>query len=88
MRVRDIYDEITGTCDCGGKEYIAYDATAIGFVNILSNNQMGIGHTEKNSQENFKLVVCSNCRKVMVSQTMDATFDAINKIEKEDCMAD
>ena len=78
MRARDIYDEITGKCNCGSKEYVAYDATAIGFVNILPNNQMGIGHTKKDSQVNFKLIVCSKCRKVMVSQSMDAVFNAID----------
>ena len=78
MRVRDIYDEITGACNCGSKEYMAYDATAIGFVNILQGGKMGIGHFDKDSQENIKLVVCSKCRKVMVSQSMDATFNAID----------
>jgi len=81
MRARDIYDEITGACNCGSKEYIAYDANVIGFVNILQDGKMGIGHTDKDSQENFKLVVCSKCRKVMVSQSMDAAFNAIGTIE-------
>ena len=42
MRATDIYDEIIGACNCGGKHFLAYDATLIGFADILPNKQLGI----------------------------------------------
>ena len=84
MRATDIYDEITGVCECGGKHFLAYDATLIGFANILPNKQLGIGHISKEEQEIHNLAICLQCRKVMVSRSMDATFNAIKTIEKEE----
>jgi hypothetical protein len=86
MKARDIYDEITGKCECGCKMLFVYDAKITGAVEFFNKTQFGIKKLPKEDQMTEYLIVCTNCRKVAVSKHVDAVHNFSLQTGESKCM--
>lgn len=73
-KAQDIYDKVTGPCDCGSTVFIAYDASIIGGVEIINKTQIGIKHFDEPQHEQEKLLICPRCTKVKYFTTVTNAY--------------